>query len=241
MEAVLVVGSTGNIGIAAILAALRSKRQVIAIVRNKAAAEKVYKHAGTKENITCVEADVSRIDGVAGVVEKVKAGELPAFQHVYAAVGMIPSPAGIHEVDMKSFEEAMNISFYADYYAYRATYQYLVEQGPNSSFTICTGGGGDTGKYGATSIAQGALFSFAAVVASEKIPIRFNEVYLCCRVEYDSQCEGAENAWKLRASDFGRVYEALLANADIRDSRVTVKGLADVNELKYQKKLAGFE
>jgi len=35
METVLVVGATGNIGVSAVTAALRSKRNVLAIVRNQ--------------------------------------------------------------------------------------------------------------------------------------------------------------------------------------------------------------
>lgn len=85
MERVLVVGATGNIGVAAIIAALRTKRSVLAIVRNQNSAEKLFKHVGTKDNITTVEADVISEDGVQGVVDQVKAGKLPSFQHVYTS------------------------------------------------------------------------------------------------------------------------------------------------------------
>ncbi len=85
MSTVLVVGATGNIGVAAVIAALRSKHKVLAIVRNQASADKLFEHAGTKEGITTVEADVTSEAGVQGVVDQVKAGKLPAFQHVHAA------------------------------------------------------------------------------------------------------------------------------------------------------------
>jgi len=90
MERVLVVGATGNIGISVIIAALRSKREVLAPVRNAAAAERLYQHVGTKAGITTVEADVTSDDGVQSIVDRVKAGELPHFQHVYSA-GMLGS------------------------------------------------------------------------------------------------------------------------------------------------------
>jgi NAD(P)-dependent dehydrogenase (short-subunit alcohol dehydrogenase family) len=85
MPTVLVVGATGNIGVSAIFAALRSKLNVLAIVRNQASAEKLFDYVGTREGITTVEADITSDQGVKGVVDKVRKGELPAFQHVYAA------------------------------------------------------------------------------------------------------------------------------------------------------------
>lgn len=82
-EHVLVIGATGNIGVAAIKGALNSGRQVLAIVRNQASAEKLYKHIGSSEGIQVIEADVTSDTGVKSVVDQVKAGKLPAFQHVY--------------------------------------------------------------------------------------------------------------------------------------------------------------
>ena len=89
METVLVIGASGNVGVSVIIAALRTKRQVLAIVRNQASADKLYQHVGTKDGITTVEADVTTEDGVQKVVDRVRARELPAFQHVYTA-GMFP-------------------------------------------------------------------------------------------------------------------------------------------------------
>lgn len=84
METVLVVGSTGNIGTSAVIGALRSGRKVLAIVRSQASAEKLVKTVGSRDNITFVEADITSGTGVKGVVDRVKAGELPSFQHVYS-------------------------------------------------------------------------------------------------------------------------------------------------------------
>lgn len=83
-ETVLIIGATGNIGVAATKGALSSGRNVLAIVRNSASAEKLIKRVGSSEGITFVEADVGSETGVKSVVDRVKAGELPAFQHVYA-------------------------------------------------------------------------------------------------------------------------------------------------------------
>lgn len=81
---VLAVGATGNIGVAAIIGALRSKYNVLAVVRNQSSADKLFEHVGTKDGITTVEADITSENGVQSVVDKVKAGSLPAFQHVHS-------------------------------------------------------------------------------------------------------------------------------------------------------------
>jgi NAD(P)-dependent dehydrogenase (short-subunit alcohol dehydrogenase family) len=86
MATVLVVGSTGHIGIAAIIGALRSGHNVLAVVRNQESAKKLKKHVPEgHERITTVEADVVSDKGVESVVEKVRAGALPAFQHVFSS------------------------------------------------------------------------------------------------------------------------------------------------------------
>lgn len=85
METVLVVGSTGNIGTAAVSAALRTKRNVLAVVRNQNSADKLIKNAGTSEGITFAFTDVATKGAIKGVVEQVRAGKLPAFQHVWSS------------------------------------------------------------------------------------------------------------------------------------------------------------
>lgn len=84
-QTVLVVGATGNIGVAAVKGALQAGRNVLAIVRNQNSADKLIKHIGSPEGITFVEADVSSDSGVKNVVTKVRQGKLPAFQHVYSS------------------------------------------------------------------------------------------------------------------------------------------------------------
>lgn len=82
---ILAVGATGNIGVAAILAARKCQYNVLAIVRNQASADKLFQHVGSREGITTVEADVTSENGVQSVVDRVRAGELPAFQHVHSS------------------------------------------------------------------------------------------------------------------------------------------------------------
>ena len=84
METVLVVGSTGHIGVSAVLGALRAQRRVLAVVRSQASADKLVKQIGSADGITFVEADVTSDTAVRGVVQQVRDGKLPAFQHVYA-------------------------------------------------------------------------------------------------------------------------------------------------------------
>lgn len=84
-QTVLIVGATGNIGVAAVKGALQAGRNVLAIVRNQNSADKLTKHVGNTEGITFVEADIGSDSGVKDVVTKVRQGKLPAFQHVYSS------------------------------------------------------------------------------------------------------------------------------------------------------------
>lgn len=117
METVLVVGSTGNIGVSVIIAALRRQLNVIALVRNKASADKIFQHVRGDhvDRITLAEADVISEDGVQKVVDRVKAGELPAFQHVYSAVGLLDWTSPIQNLDMATFRQVMKINLEANF------------------------------------------------------------------------------------------------------------------------------
>ena len=90
METVLIIGASGNVGVAAAISALKTGRKVLAVVRSQESAQKLFKQVGTKEGITIVEADVLSEDALNGVVDQVRSGKLPDFQHVYAA-GKCPS------------------------------------------------------------------------------------------------------------------------------------------------------
>lgn len=105
-----------------------------------------------------------------------------------------------------------------------------------------TGGAGDLGIAGVTAIGQGALFSLASVACLEnmKTNIRFNELYLSCRVEYDSNIDDKNPQGKVKASKFAQVYERILHDENINGCRVRVTTAADIDELKYEKKLPDY-
>jgi hypothetical protein len=71
--------------------------------------------------------------------------------------------------------------------------------------------------------------------------IRFNEVYLCYRVDFDSVCEDKGTDNRIKTSDFAFVYESILANKDIKGCRVSIYGPEDIKDLKYKKKLPDFK
>ncbi|KAF6828332.1 short-chain dehydrogenase reductase family [Colletotrichum plurivorum] len=84
-ETVLIFGASGNIGISAVIGALRAKRNVIAVVRSKASGQKILDYVGPSEGITIVEADMTSMESLRGVVNRIREGKLPSFQHVFAS------------------------------------------------------------------------------------------------------------------------------------------------------------
>ncbi|RYP60000.1 hypothetical protein DL771_010652 [Monosporascus sp. 5C6A] len=236
METVLVLGATGNIGVSAVKAALRSKRNVLAIVRNQDSANKLVKHIGSSEGITFVEADVLSDSGVRGVVDQVRAGKLPSFQHVYSCVGGQYAATPLKEITTDQFRNDLRANFVSNFFAYRDTIGYLLEQNhPASTWTICTGAQGDIATHPLPAMTQGALFSMATAACRENATtnVRFNEVYLALRVEVDEVA--AQNA-TTSATEFASVYEEILARPEIRSSRVRVVGPGDLKDLKYERK-----
>lgn len=120
--------------------------------------------------------------------------------------------------------------------AYRDTIGYLLEQNnPASTWTICTGAQGDLAIRPMPAMTQGALFSMTTAAARENVStnVRFNEIYLAFRVEVD---ELAVQHGVTKSSDFGNVYELILANPEVRSSRIRVDDIDDLKKLKYQKK-----
>ena len=172
-------------------------------------------------------------------------------------MGVWNGTSPVQNLDMAAFRQVMKTNLEANFrksslslvssqdpnyckVAYRATIPYLIEQSnPDSTWTLVTGGAGEFGVAGVTAISQGALFSLANVASLEnaKTNIRFNEVYLCYRVDFDSVAEEKGAAGRIKASDFARVYEGILANKNIDASRVSVYGPQDIDDLKYKKKL----
>ncbi|KAI5358527.1 Putative NAD(P)-binding domain superfamily [Septoria linicola] len=239
METVLVVGATGNVGISVIIASLRKGYQVLAIVRNQASAEKIYAQVGTKEGITTTEADVTSDVSMQAVVDRVRAGELPQFQHVYSSVGTFPGQMPLYSVDLASVRQALDVTL-SNFNAYRATVPYLLEQKhPNSTFTVICGSSPELGIYGAVALAQAPVQALGSVACRELAGtnIRANEVCLAWLVVLDDEAEKVGPDKCMKASDFARHYEEILARPEISGCRVSIYGPEDVAEIKYKKKL----
>ncbi|KAK2027528.1 NAD(P)-binding protein [Colletotrichum zoysiae] len=237
-ETVLVFGASGNVGIAAIIGALSSNRQVLAIVRNQASAEKIFRFVGSRNKITIVEADITSEDSVRGVIQQVRRGELPSFQHVWASPGGLAWETPTLDLRLSELREMMTVNFETYLIAYKATIPYLIEEGfPHSTWTMCTGGAGDMGYRLAPAVTQGALYSFAITAAreNEKTNIRFNEVYLAHRVrleiDEDNQIVAGMQIPLTSSKDFAPLYEKILDRSDIRSSRVKARGPEDVAEI----------
>lgn len=101
---------------------------------------------------------------------------------------------------------------------------------------MVTGAACDFGHAGVTAIGQGALVALANVACRElpETNVRFNEVYLSTRVDYDAVVDAGKPV--VKASEFGKVYEAVLENKDISAARVTVTDAADIRNIKHHKK-----
>ncbi|KAH7268148.1 hypothetical protein MRS44_011567 [Fusarium solani] len=237
METILVVGATGNIGVSAVKAALNTGRNVIAVVRNQASTSKLIQHVGTSKGITIAEADVTSPGGVQSVVQRVREGQLPSFQHVYSSVGTFDLSPHITDVSTEAFRRVMNVNVEANFFAYRATVSYLLEKNyAKSTWTLMTGTAGDSGWAGITAISQGALFSLANVACRELADtnVRFNEVWLAFRVEHDV---AAAKHGSIGSSAFAPHYEQILARPEISASRVRLAKPADITNFTYSKKL----
>ncbi|KAF2649421.1 NAD(P)-binding protein [Lophiostoma macrostomum CBS 122681] len=237
MATVLVIGSTGHIGIAAITGALRSGYNVLAIVRNQESAKKLIKHVpGGHDRITTVEADVLSDKGVESVVEKVRAGSLPAFQHVFSSVGGAYTDQSMLDTTTEELRQFMTQNFESNFFAYRATIPYLLQQKDQKcTWTTCTGAQGDMGIRALPAISQGALYSmsYSACKALKNTNVRFNEIYLAGRVEVDIE---AEQHGVMKSSIFARAYENVLSREDVKSTRVRVGKEEDVNELRIEQK-----
>ncbi|WYZ36278.1 hypothetical protein EsH8_XII_000028 [Colletotrichum jinshuiense] len=235
-QTALVIGATGNIGIAAILGALRAGLNVLAVVRNQDSAKKINEHVSEgQDKITVVEADVLSENGIQGVVDKVRAGALPAFQHVFASVGGGYTERALLDITPKELREFMTPNFEANLFAYCATVPYLLEQKDTPcTWTTCTGSQGDKGDRALPAISQGAAFSMAysAIKELADTNVRFNEIYLAQRVEVDVV---AEQHGTMKSSVFGRVYANILTKTDVKGCRVRVESESDVDNLNAKK------
>ncbi|KAI8306102.1 hypothetical protein K4K59_011729 [Colletotrichum sp. SAR11_240] len=110
-ETVLVFGASGNIGVSAVIGALQAKRKIIAVVRNQTSAEKIFDYVGTRDGITIAEADITSEDSVRGIVDQVRAGKLPPFQHVFASPGGLYWETSLIDLETSALHEIMKINF----------------------------------------------------------------------------------------------------------------------------------
>jgi hypothetical protein len=65
--------------------------------------------------------------------------------------------------------------------------------------------------------------------------VRFNKIYLGCRVKVDSS---AAQTGAMKASDFAHAYTELLSRPAIKISRISVSTYDDLKQLKHKKKIA---
>ncbi|ETS86019.1 hypothetical protein PFICI_04044 [Pestalotiopsis fici W106-1] len=239
-ETVLVIGATGHIGVSAVIGALRTKRNVLAVVRNAAAVDKLFRLAGTRDGITTVEADITSEHGLQSVVDKVKNGELPAFQHVYSAVGGVKTTTPLKDLSIEDFRANMSINFDTNFFAYRATIGYLLSQSNPTTYTVITGAIGDVGIWPGPAMSQGALYSLgiSAELENRDTNVRFNEMYLAFPVMVDEEAvkEEAAKMGVVKASDFARSYENLLAKDEIKGSRIFIFTPGDIDTLRWESK-----
>ncbi|KAL9090843.1 MAG: hypothetical protein Q9159_001784 [Coniocarpon cinnabarinum] len=222
-------------GTSAVIAALRSGRRVLAVVRNQDSADRLLRNVGSDKGITFAEANVISDSGIKGVVDRVRAGKLPSFQHVWSSVGGEYTGTPLQDITTEQLRRNMTSGFESNFFAYRDSIGYLLEQNQPASWTICTGAMGDIGTWPVPAMNQGSLFSMclAAARENESANVRFNEVYLAFRVEVD---EEAVQHNVTKASDFATVYESVLADRSVRSSRVWVQNPEDMKKLRYQKK-----
>lgn len=66
--------------------------------------------------------------------------------------------------------------------------------------------------------------------------IRFNEVFLNLRVDYDAVAK-EKGGGSMAASEFARHYEEILSRPEVNACRVSIRAPGDVRELRFEKKL----
>ncbi|KAF7905174.1 uncharacterized protein EAF01_005695 [Botrytis porri] len=159
------------------------------------------------------------------------------FQHVYSAAGGAYGATSLTELSLKELRQILSVNFESNFFAYRATIPYLLEQEKATSFTLCTGVQGDIAVRAAPALLQGPLFSMANVACRDNTDttVRFNEMYLNCRVEVDSS---AAQTGAMTSSNFARAYTELLSRLEIKSSRIIVSTHDDLKDLKHKKKIA---
>lgn len=78
----------------------------------------------------------------------------------------------------------------------------------------------------------------AAELENRDTNVRFNEMYLAFAVAVDEEAVKEEGVKKgaVKASDFARVYEGILARDEIKGAKVLLFGPDDINKLRWESK-----
>jgi hypothetical protein len=131
---------------------------------------------------------------------------------------------------------------------YRYTIPYLLSLKKPATFTLITGASRNYGTSGITSVNQGALASLCAVGSRElaETNVRFNEVYLAFRVEYDENLQKGQSSipgvdWSqigwATASEFARHYNGILQNDNLRGMQINIMNKAQMDSSNYEAKI----
>lgn len=92
------------------------------------------------------------------------------------------------------------------------------------------------GIGGAGTIASGALGAMSAAAAFEtwQTNVRFNEIYLSMGVFSDAT---EDTTYKVSSKYFGKVFEKILADKELKSKRIRVDTISDVETLNVTDKL----
>ncbi len=74
----------------------------------------------------------------------------------------------------------------------------------------------------------------AAALELKGTNVRVNEAFLSARVDYDEVAEQKGDVMK--ASDYGKLYERILENEDLKGCRISVFGPKDLDASNVRKK-----
>ncbi|KXJ87499.1 hypothetical protein Micbo1qcDRAFT_197818 [Microdochium bolleyi] len=250
-EAVLIFGASGNIGVAAVIAALRSGRHAIAVVRSENSADSLRTTAAglisrdKLDRLTVLVADLSTVQGYKDVVARaIQSGGKGShgFQHVWSSMGGDYLETPLLELERDFMRDMLIRNFEPNLLAYQATMPHLLSlpADADATYTMCTGSQGIIGERAQPAMIQGALFSMATVACrdNEATNVRFNEVYLAYRVQIDA----SENPYGIpdimSSSDFGKAYEQILDGdgKGTMSCRMLVEEHADIDKVRFEKK-----
>ncbi|KAF7946511.1 hypothetical protein EAE96_009508 [Botrytis aclada] len=237
MENVLVIGATGNVGVAAEPGLCRQNVQTCGNKERHHNRRDRY-HVGRRSANRGGPSpgwETARVSHVysAGKTVIYLVYPLLTVNEDGGAYGALP----LTELSLIELRQIMSVNFESNFFAYRPTIPFLLEQKMTTSFTPCTGAQGCIGARAAPAISQGPLFSMANVACRDNTntSVRFSEVYLNCRVEVDSS---AALMGAMKSSEFARAYTELRFRPEINNSRIIISTHDDLKDPMHKKKIA---